>query len=218
MITSYKDMRLHHLLDLAALDKTTAPDAVKELMTIAVLCDETPDAIKALPATEYGKRKAAAAFLLEPVPEYRGVVRTVTINDTIYTVCHRMDQVTTGQYIDWCTYMGGDKNVIDLYSCFVIPKGHKYGDGYDLDKAKEDIAELPISVAAFISNFWKTSLHIFLRRSAREMEKEARKLRRIVVTEEQRQAVKMLEDKIAEVRSLLASGGTASRPSTSTSA
>lgn len=207
-------MRLHHLLDLAALDNTKATDAVKELMTIAILSDDTPDAIKKLSAKEYAARKSAAMFLASPVPEYKGIVRTVTINDTIYTVCHRMSQVTAGQYIDWCNYMSAGKNVIDLYSCFVIPKGHKYNDGYDLDKAKEDIAELPLSVVGYISNFWKTSLKIFLRRSVRVMEREARKLRRMMV---EREAIVILEQKIAEAKSLLATGGDVSQGFTSIS-
>lgn len=208
MIDSYKDMRLHHLLDLQALAQTKAVDPVKELMAISILADKTPDEIRALPASQYARLREKLAFLQNEPPKDAPVVECVTLNGTDYTVCRRMDQVTTAQYIDWCTYISGERNPADLYSCFVIPKGHKYAEGYDLEKAKADIMDLPLPVVNYISVFWKTSLSLFLRRSAREIRRQTRRLKRIPgLTAEQRTMAKEMENKARQLQADLASGG-----------
>lgn len=201
-------MRLHHLLDLQALAETKASDAVKELLAISILADTTPDELRAQPASKYAKMREGLAFLQDEPPKDAPVVELVTLNGTEYTVCRRMDQITTAQYIDWCTYISGERNIPDLYSCFLIPKGHKYADGYDLAKAKEDILELPLPVVNFITVFWKTSLSLFLRRSAREIRKQTRRLRRIPgLTAEQRATAREMENQAKQLQAALGCGG-----------
>ena len=212
MITDYKDMRLHHLLEIQALKDIDASDATKELMIVSILSGKTPDELRQMAPSEYNELKQGALFLTEPMPDFREVATEVEINGTKYTVCKDMQQITTGQYIDWCTYMQGERNLADLYSIMCIPEGHKYGEGYSLDDAKADMADLPLPVVGFISNFWNTSLSLFLRRSARAMRKEARKLRRMKgLTPEVKEAAKALERQTKVAASLLGSGGTASR-------
>lgn len=208
MITDYKDMRLRHLLELQTLSKTKANDTVKEIMAISILADVSVEDLRALPASKYAKLREGLAFLQKEPPKDAPVIQEITLNGTVYTVCRRMDQITTAQYIDWCTYISGDRNIVDLYSCFIIPKGHKYADGYDLEKAKEDILELPLPVVNFISVFWKTSLTLFLRRSAREIRKQTRKLRRLPgLTAEQRKMAREMEEQTKLLQSDLATGG-----------
>lgn len=216
MIDNYDDMRLHHLLEIQALKDIDASDAVKEMMIVSILSGIDPDTLKAMPAQEYDALRGKAAFLQETPPDDVGMYDTVTINGTEYTVCHGMESVTTGQYIDWLTYTQGSKQLTDLYSVMCIPKGHKYGDGYSLDKVKEDMADLPLPVTRFISAFWITSLMLFSQRSARELEKEVRKLRRVKGIP--REKVKEMQKMAKEMRSILASGGIASPQSTSISA
>ena len=212
MITDYKDMRLRHLLELQTLSKTKANDAVKELMAISILADVSVEDLRALPASKYAKLREGLAFLQKEPPKDAPVTQEITLNGTVYTVCRRMDQITTAQYIDWCTYISSDRNIVDLYSCFIIPKDHKYADGYDLEKAKEDILELPLPVVNFISVFWKTSLTLFLRRSAREIRKQTRKLRRLPgLTAEQREMAREMDRQTKSLQSALATGGIVSQ-------
>lgn len=212
MITDYKDMRLRHLLELQTLSQTKANDAVKEIMAISILADVSVEDLRALPASKYAKLREGLAFLQKEPPKDAPVVQEITLNGTVYTVCRRMDQITTAQYIDWCTYISGDRNIVDLYSCFIIPKGHKYADGYDLEKAKEDILELPLPVVNFISVFWKTSLTLFLRRSAREIRKQTRKLRRLPgLTAEQREMAREMDRQTKSLQSALDTGGIVSQ-------
>lgn len=205
-------MRLHHLLELQALNDTDAAPAVKEMMAVSILSGIAPEELKRLSAAEYGPMRESLTFLQDALPKHKGIIKEVELNGRTYTVCRKMENFSTGQYIDWCTYMNGDRNLIDLYSVMVIPKGCNYAEGYDLDEAKADIANLPLEVADYISDFWQTSLRIFLRLSAREIRKEVRKLRRMRhLTTEQKEKVRELETMSKELQYQFDIGGTASR-------
>lgn len=205
MINSYDDMRLHHLLEIQALKDLQASDAVKELMIVSILSGIDPDELKAMPASEYDALRQQTAFLQQTPPDDIKIYEEIEINGTVYTICKNMESVSTGQYIDWLTYTQGIKQLTDLYSVMCVPKGHKYGDGYSLDKVKADMADLPLAVTRFISAFWMTSLVLFSQRSARVLEKEVKKLRKM--KEIPKEKVKEMETLAKNLRSQLATGG-----------
>lgn len=213
-------MRLHHLLEIQALKDIEASDATKELMIVSILSGKAPEELRQMAPADYNALKEGASFLLEPMPESKEIVEKVEINGTTYTVCKDMQSISTGQYIDWCTYMSGNKNLTDLYSVMCIPEGHKYGEGYSLDDAKADMADLPLPAVNFISNFWNASQESFLRLLARQMKTEMRKLRRLrsKMTEEQKEALAEMEKAVRAVQYPLGNGGILSRLSTRLSA
>ena len=102
-----------------------------------------------------------------------------TLDGTKYRI--HTKELTTAQYIDF-------KQMVDTYAenlarfltIFIIPEGHRYGDGYDLDKAAQDISSMPITQARSVADFFLTrcalSTKIFLRYSRvklRRMERRA---------------------------------------------
>ena len=220
MITSYKDMRLHHLLEIQALKDIDASDATKELMIVSILSGKTPDELRQMAPADYNALKDGAMFLTEPMPENKEIVDKVGINGTVFTICKDMQSISTGQYIDWCTYMSGEKRLTDLYSIMCIPEGHKYGEGYSLDDAKADMADLPLTAVNFISDFWNASQESYLRLLARQMKAEIRKLRRMrsKMTEEQKEALAEMEKAVMAVQYPLGNGGILSQLSTRLSA
>lgn len=218
MIESYNDMRLHHLLEIQALAEVDAAPAAKEMMIVSILSGIAPEELRKMSSKDYGALCRKAEFLTEPAPEVKEVIREVEINGTTYTICKDMQEISTGQYIDWCNYMQGERNLADLYSICCIPKGHKYGEGYSLDKAKEDMNDMPISVASYISVFWKASQELYLRHLVRLMKAQARRLKRQMKTQEQKKMWQDLKQQIAKVESQLASGGILSQLSAQSSA
>lgn len=218
MIDSYKDMKLHHLLEIQALTEVDAPAATKELMIVSILSGIAPEELRKMPTKEYDALRSKAEFLAEPAPPVKEVIREVEINGTVYTICKDMQEISTGQYIDWCTYMQGEKNLADLYSICCIPKGHKYGEGYSFEQAKADMNDMPISVASYISVFWKASQELYLRHLARLMKIQARKIRKRKMTPQQKEMLGTLKEQIAKVESQLATGGILSQLSAQNSA
>ena len=49
----------------------------------------------------------------------------------------------------------------DILSVFIIPKGHKYGDGYDINEVKQDILQLNMVDINAISQFFFRQFELF---------------------------------------------------------
>ena len=65
--------------------------------------------------------------------------------------------------------------MIGCISCFFIPEGHKYNDGYDMLKVKEDVGDLPITTGNALAFFFKSqyiTLLVLSQRSSLKKMKE----------------------------------------------
>lgn len=83
----------------------------------------------------------------------------IVLNNSEYTVNYNIDKLTMAQYIDFQTYVYKDNtlnNLGNILSVFIIPKGHKYNEGYDINVVQDEIFNyMPISLASEISFFLK---------------------------------------------------------------
>lgn len=88
---------------------------------------------------------------------------TYTINGTEYKFIKDLSKISTLQYLDCTGYLQEDNTIFNynkLLSVFLIPVGHEYNDGYDMDKVQSDIDNyLPITsvitMSTFFLKFWK---------------------------------------------------------------
>ena len=103
---------------------------------------------------------------------------TYHLNGREYTLDTNVAAFSTAQYIDFTNFAKKPLSAIDMLSCVLLPKGHKYLDGYDVDEAKHDIGSMPVALAFGISNFFvnwsRRSITTFLRSLSSMMEKEPR--------------------------------------------
>ena len=110
----------------------------KEIAMLAVLCDVDEDAIANLTQNEFGKLLTQTNFLAD-MPKVK-VTDKYKINGADYQVFLSLKQMTVSQYIDFQTfYADTEKYFCELLACFLIPKGKKYGEGYDIDVVVKDI-------------------------------------------------------------------------------
>ena len=105
-----------------------------------------------------------------------------------------MRKITTAQYIDFQTFSKDkEKNLVEMLSCFLVPRGCNYNDGYDiLDvhraiREEMSVAEV-IALLAFFFKSWADSIRDTLSSSI----KEAMRVRTDKVTKE-RMRRKILE-------------------------
>ena len=135
-----------------------------------------------LPLTELKKYNNALEFLNKEVPVVN-IKPQYKINGVVYNSNFNLTQVTATQFIDYQNYIGTE-HFEDYLSVFFIPEGHKYNDGYDIDKVKKDLLELDFptvkSVAFFFTIFLaklQNSFLSYLKKDLRKMkmEKEKRK-------------------------------------------
>lgn len=109
-----------------------------------------------LPITQYMQKYANALdFLMTPIPQVE-LKNSYTLNDTVYDSNINLSTLTTAQFVDYQNY--AKKSPIltnEILSVFIIPQGHSYNDGYDLEKVKEDLLDLDMATINTLAFFFK---------------------------------------------------------------
>lgn len=166
---SWKDVTLKQFMELQELlkieDETDRLLAVAELL----LGEEVVD----LPIAEFTKRVREIDFIKNPLPD-EAPQKKIEVNGRKYNVDCLLGNIKTGQYIDYINH-GNSGDFAKMLSVFLIPEGHKYNDGYDMEEVFSDINDLPItfvnSAAFFFARQFKTFIQIFQRYSIKQLKK-----------------------------------------------
>lgn len=158
--TNYTQLPIGRYLEILDSLKQGGTEIEKQVRTLSLLAGVSEDAILRLPIGEYTQLARAAAFLEEEIPtisiakEYKlGGFQLVPTTD--------LRKITTAQYIDLQTYAhGADSAMVEITSCFLIPKGKQYNEGYDVVEVQKAIREnLSVadvhSLSAFFLDLYK---------------------------------------------------------------
>lgn len=147
---------------------------------LSILCDVDEDTIASLTTSEFSTLLSQTTFL-STLPKVK-IQDTYTINGNKYEVFLSLKDMNVAQYIDFQTfYKNQDKYYKELLACFLIPKGKKYGDGYDIQKVKDDIGNhLSIvdanSILFFFVLLFQSLTKATLTYSIRQMKKARKKM------------------------------------------
>lgn len=126
----------------------------KELVVKAEFLN--PENLKNISVHPVAKRYLVGGFELVPVRDYR--------------------KLETGQYIDFQTYAPDlDKFLVEFLSVILVPKGHRYNEGYDILEVQRAIREEMsvtdgVSIAGFFLTLCRTSIKDSLNFSKRMAE------------------------------------------------
>lgn len=130
-----------------------------------------------MPVVELSKYTNALSFL-DNTEAYKTIQLEdkYTINGTTYTGFLDLTKVTVAQFIDYQNYIKETPIKFEkVLSVFIIPEGHIYNDGYDLQQAQQDMLELPFvvvqKVAFFLGKQLQTFVSLFLCYLKMEMKK-----------------------------------------------
>lgn len=168
---SWKDISVRKYLQIQDILKQELDDETKLIQLANAIYDED---ITELTIPEYKKRIEDMSFIKEK-PETEKLARNYTINGTKYVNKSDVGSVQANQFIDFQNYTKNE-DLVGCISCFFVPDGHKYNDGYDMLKAKNDIGELPITVANGLAFFFKTQYVVLLVLSQRYSLKRMKEL------------------------------------------
>lgn len=112
-------------------------------------------------------------FLQKEIPNDLHV-KDIKVNGREYYFDGLLGNITTAQYIDFQNYQKNNDEY-KTFSVFIIPKGHKYNDGYDMDQVFNDILDIPVpvlfSASFFFSRQFELFIKIFRRYSIKQMKK-----------------------------------------------
>lgn len=117
-------------------DEIDVIDSNAELL--AVLCDCSVDDILNLSTSDFSKLLSEITFI-KNMPKV-DIKDKYTLNGKKYELFLSMKNMTVAQYIDFQTYIKDrEKYFKQLLSVFIIPKGKKYNEDYDVEEVINDI-------------------------------------------------------------------------------
>lgn len=119
---------------------------------------------------------------MECTPQAAKVKNTYKINGTEYVLTTNLQEMTVAQYIDYQVYIKNPQQYMqEMLTVFLIPKGKKYNEDYDVAAAAKDMGDLPIEDAYGISFFLTTLLRSLTKvttsSALRKMLKELKKVK-----------------------------------------
>lgn len=177
MIKSYNELPLGLFLKVNAVLEDKALDMLdQQAKIIALLSGKTENEIYSMPLAEYSRLAVDADFLRETCPPATAPSRVI-VGDVVLIPVQEITEITTAQYIDFQTFSKqGAAGLVGLLSVFLLPEGHSYNDGYDMQAVKEAVARLDMPVAMGLVGFLFASLLTSIRASLSYLDKMATRL------------------------------------------
>lgn len=123
---------------------------------------------------DFNEKCKELQFLQKEIPNDLHV-KDIKVNGREYYFDGLLGKITTAQYIDFQNYQKNNDEQ-KSFSVFIIPKGHKYNDGYDMEQVFNDILDVPVPVLFSASFFFSRQFELFIRIFRRYSIKQMKKL------------------------------------------
>ena len=156
---NWSNITLEQYLEIQAIKEIDSMDVMVELIRILFKIEDP----ESLPYTEFIKYSQELSFMskdIERVP----LKDTYQINGRNYKLENNVMKLTTSQVIDYRNYSKEDNHIAKILSVFLIPEGHKYNDGYDIEQVINDLLDLDIQTVVSILDFfticWKEFIKV----------------------------------------------------------
>lgn len=198
---NWKEISINTFNELKNIDYNKEEGILGELEAnielLSILCDVEDEVISNLSTTEFHNLLMQTEFLKE-MPKVK-VEDTYIINGTKYKLFLSLKQMSVAQYVDFQTYFKDQQKYFrELLSVFLIPKGMKYGEGYNIDDTINDIGEyLSIvdanSILFFFAILFQSLTKVILNSSIKEMKKLKKKMTNKEEIEKLETVIKELE-------------------------
>lgn len=137
---------------------------------------------------------------LSQLPSVPQVSPAYNLNGNVYVVTLNPQKVTTAQYIDFKSFDVNDVSKIHLIlSTVMIPSGHSYNDGYEIEDVQNDILEYlrvphALAIVRFFFQYWKALTTNSLHSLTQSLKKEARRTKDREKRNQIMQQIKKTED------------------------
>lgn len=175
MITKWSELPMGKFKEIQKIDESDELQAALKIN--AILNDMTVEELLESPIADVTKMSKARAFL-ERRPVMRITRKTYDLGGTVYVFDASPLKISTGQWIDFVNLP--DKNdITSALAIFLIPSGHTYNKGYDIQDVKFDIDKyLSAEEGLSMANFFTTLLGLLYRRAIRKAKREIKRAKR----------------------------------------
>lgn len=210
MITSYKDLSLKKYLELRNIDIVDNEPLDIQAEMIAILSDSDVESVLNMPLSEYQKMATQLVFLNETPEPMKKIPNEMTVNGKKYRVLKDAREMTAGAYIDYQNYIKDSDNIEHnlplILSCFVIPKGKKYGEDYDIDDVIHDMEALPIETVMGLSAFFLSRSQTLINSTLTYLDWKVKRMEKKEKKTEIREKMMEARRKIHSLRDLVQNG------------
>lgn len=210
MIDSFNKLSIAKYLEIKDILEEERDEYICMPRIIAVLNDLSEDEVSTLPLSQFKDMARHTGFLFTPMNAKAYAPKTLMINGREYEVTRDAKQLTAGQYIDFQTFgkMGDEYTYLpNMLACFIVPKGKRYGEGYDvMDMAETLKNHLDIYTASQILNFFGKASLKSIKRTLLYLETLLWRLRRKEKTPEIKEQIAQAETLMKEYKALLLNG------------
>lgn len=144
---------------------------------VALFNEMTEDEVLALPLDKFKEYMAQMGWMNTP-PDIEQPKKEYVINGHTYELTMNFHKLTTAQYIDFQSYTKSE-DYSQMLSVFLIPKGKKYGDGYDVFEVQQDLKQMPVrevlGLMGFFMVLYRSWSRALLKYSSRILRKAAKR-------------------------------------------
>lgn len=158
MIKSWSEMPIRVLMEIDEIGQLHCSDDEKTFKTTALLAGMPYEEFIELPLDK-ARELVAETYFFDQEPEKVKVKKFYHLGTRDYKMMKNVDDMTTSQYINFQAIVGSERQMLpELMAIILVPKGFKYGDGYDMDEITEEIANnLSVEEGLAIADFFIAS-------------------------------------------------------------
>lgn len=178
IIDNYRNLPVGKYLEILELSQDESVDALEQqVKTISILTGLTENDVLALPIMQYKELARKTKFLENGYDGKLQVAKSYGLGGMELIPVKDFAKITTAQYVDFQNLSKeGDKYLVETLSTFLIPKGKKYMDGYEIEDVRQAIRENlsvadVLSLSAFFLTKFVKSIKDFRTYSIREIQK-----------------------------------------------
>lgn len=196
MIDNYESMKYATFLQLVKVCEEATDDTDRTVSVLSILTGKTVDDLLGLEISEYQRLVQLAQFI-EHTPTNVPVRQEYKLGKMVLVPTLLVKHMTAGQYIDFQGFIKEEGHDFELLSCLMVPKGHKYLDGYEIEDVQATLkAHLLTRDAIALKSFFVASLVASIPTIITSSEELRKKL-----TREQRRKMKRASRAIASLKS-----------------
>ena len=175
IIDNYNRLTLGQYMEIQEISRNESlEDIDKQVQILSILTGVAENELLHLPIQEYKELVLKSQFLNPDNINYHPIAKKYILGKFELIPCRDFRKIETCQYIDFQTYAPDlDKCLVEFLSVILVPKGHRYNEGYDILEVQKAIREEMsvsdgVSVAAFFLTWCRKSILDSLNYSKRE--------------------------------------------------
>jgi len=206
---SWRDISINEYYQLKEIsDDNSMEEYEKEVAIIAFLYNMTEDEVWNLNINDFNKLQVEKTWIYDFDFDKKKNFKKIEIKGNKYDVNIDIQKMNVAQYIDFQTYWSqrdNMKNIIgNLLSIFIIPKGKKYNEGYDINEVIADIKDnIDIMTAQEILFFFLSSYLISIQIILNYLKWKIKRMKR---KEKNKEEMEKLEKEVKRLEKIISDG------------